>query len=144
MALKLVVEQCGITTKHPFVIARGSTNGYKRAWIRLVDDDGVEGWGEADPSSYYGETLETVLAAFAKLAAHLPHDPFDLEAAEARFAQLAPQHASARAALSEYGRARSQREASSRRPSASSERTSGSQCGRRSPPSSISSYTPML
>jgi len=100
MALKLVVEQCGITTKHPFVIARGSTNGYKRAWIRLVDDDGVEGWGEADPSSYYGETLETVLAAFAKLAAHLPQDPFDLEAAEARFAQVAPQHASARAALS--------------------------------------------
>src|SRR5258706_412975 len=100
MALKLVVEQCGITTKHPFVIARGSTNGYKRAWIRLVDEDGVEGWGEADPSSYYGETLETVLATFAKLAPHLPQDPFDLEAAETKFAQLAPQHAAARAALS--------------------------------------------
>jgi L-alanine-DL-glutamate epimerase-like enolase superfamily enzyme len=100
MALKLVVEQCAVTTKHPFVIARGSTNGYKRAWVRIVDDDGVEGWGEADPSSYYGETLETVVAAFAKLAPHLPRDPFDLEAAEARFAQLAPQHAAARAALS--------------------------------------------
>ena len=62
MALKLIVEQCAITTRHPFVIARGSTNGYKRAWVRLVDDDGVEGWGEADPSSYYGETLETVIA----------------------------------------------------------------------------------
>jgi L-alanine-DL-glutamate epimerase-like enolase superfamily enzyme len=100
MALKLTVEQCAITTKHPFVIARGSTNGYKRAWVRLVDDDGVEGWGEADPSSYYGETLETVLATFAKLAPHLPRDPFDLEAAEAKFAQLAPQHAAARSALS--------------------------------------------
>ena len=100
MALKLVVEQCAITTKHPFVIARGSTNGYKRAWVKIVDDDGVEGWGEADPSSYYGETLETVLATFAKLAPHLPDDPFDLEIAEARFAQLAPQHAAARAALS--------------------------------------------
>jgi len=100
MALKLTVEQCSITTKHPFVIARGSTNGYKRAWVRLVDSDGVEGWGEADPSSYYGETLETVLAAFTKLAAHLPQDPFDLENAEARLAQLAPQHAAARAALS--------------------------------------------
>jgi L-alanine-DL-glutamate epimerase-like enolase superfamily enzyme len=100
MALKLVVEQCALTTKHPFVIARGSTNGYKRAWVRIVDDDGVEGWGEADPSSYYGETLETVLAALAKLAPHLPNDPFDLEAADARFTQLAPQHAAARAALS--------------------------------------------
>jgi L-alanine-DL-glutamate epimerase-like enolase superfamily enzyme len=100
MALKLIVEQCAITTRHPFVIARGSTNGYKRAWVRIVDDDGVEGWGEADPSSYYGETLDTVVAALAKLAPHLPRDPFDLEAAEARFAQLAPQNASARAALS--------------------------------------------
>jgi L-alanine-DL-glutamate epimerase-like enolase superfamily enzyme len=100
MALKLIVEQCAITTRHPFVIARGSTNGYKRAWVRLVDDDGVEGWGEADPSSYYGETLETVLATLARLAPHLPRDPFDLEGAEARFAQLAPQHAAARAALS--------------------------------------------
>jgi L-Ala-D/L-Glu epimerase / N-acetyl-D-glutamate racemase len=100
MALKLVVEQCAITTRHPFVIARGSTNGYKRAWVRLVDDDGVEGWGEADPSSFYGETLETVLAALKKLASHLPQDPFDLEEAEARFAQVVPKNGSARAALS--------------------------------------------
>lgn len=100
MALKLIVEQCAITTRHPFVIARGLTSGYKRAWVRIVDDDGVEGWGEADPSSYYGETLETVLATFTKLAPHLPRDPFELETAEARFAQLAPQHAAARAALS--------------------------------------------
>jgi L-Ala-D/L-Glu epimerase / N-acetyl-D-glutamate racemase len=100
MALKLVVEQCAITTRHPFVIARGSTNGYKRAWVRLVDDDGVEGWGEADPSSFYGETLETVLAALKKLASHLPQDPFDLEEAEARFAQIVPKNGSARAALS--------------------------------------------
>ncbi len=100
MALKLVVEQSSITTRHPFVIARGSTNGYKRAWVRLIDDDGVEGWGEADPSSYYGETLETVLAALQRLAAHLPQDPFDLEVAEQRFAQVVPKNGAARSALS--------------------------------------------
>src|SRR5204862_384875 len=82
MGLKLIVEQVSITTRHPFAIARGSTNGYKRAWVRLVDGDGHEGWGEADPSSFYGESLETVLAAFDKLASHLPRDPFDLEAAD--------------------------------------------------------------
>jgi L-alanine-DL-glutamate epimerase-like enolase superfamily enzyme len=49
MALKLVVEQVAITTRHPFAIARGSTNGYKRAWVRITDGDGQEGWGEADP-----------------------------------------------------------------------------------------------
>jgi len=100
MALTLNVEQCSITTRHPFAIARGSTNGYKRAWVRLVDGDGQEGWGEADPSSFYGESLETVLAAFGKLAAHLPRDPFDLQGAEARWEQVVPKNWAARAALS--------------------------------------------
>jgi L-alanine-DL-glutamate epimerase-like enolase superfamily enzyme len=100
MALRLLVEQCSITTRHPFVIARGSTDGYKRAWVRILDSDGLEGWGEADPSSFYGESLVTVLAAFERLAAHLPRDPFDLEAAEARWEQVVPKNWSARAALS--------------------------------------------
>jgi L-Ala-D/L-Glu epimerase len=100
MALKLLVEQCSITTRHPFVIARGSTNGYKRAWVRLVDGDGVEGWGEADPSSFYGETLETVLAGFERLRTQLPSDPFELEAAEARWEHVLPRNGAARAALS--------------------------------------------
>ena len=100
MALRLLVEQCSITTRHPFVIARGSTNGYKRAWVRLVDGDGQEGWGEADPSSFYGESLETVLAGFERLRSHLPSDPFELEAAEARWEQVLPRNWAARAALS--------------------------------------------
>ena len=100
MALKLHVEQASITTRHPFVIARGSTNGYKRAWVRLVDGDGQEGWGEADPSSFYGENLDTVLATFDKLAGQLPSDPFDLEAAEARWERAVPKNGAARAALS--------------------------------------------
>ena len=100
MALKLFVEQTSIHTRHPFVIARGSTNGYKRAWVRLVDGDGQEGWGEADPSSFYGESLETVLATFERLKSHLPQDPFDLEAAEARWEHVVPKNWAARAALS--------------------------------------------
>ena len=100
MALKLFVEQCDITTRHPFVIARGSTNGYKRAWVRLVDGDGQEGWGEADPSSFYGESLDTVLAGFERLRSHLPGDPFELEAAEARWEHVLPRNGAARAALS--------------------------------------------
>ncbi len=100
MALKLLVEQCSITTRHPFVIARGSTNGYKRAWVRIVDGDGQEGWGEADPSSFYGETLETVLASFQRLGSHLPSDPFELEAAESRWERVVPKNGAARSALS--------------------------------------------
>jgi len=100
MALRLVLEECTLTTRHPFAIARGSSTGYRRCWVRLVDDEGVEGWGEADPSSFYGESLETVLAAFAKLASHLPRDPFDLEAAEDRWEHALPKNWAARAALS--------------------------------------------
>jgi len=100
MALKLIVEQASITTRHPFAIARGSTNGYKRAWVRLVDGNGGEGWGEADPSSFYGESLETVLKAFETLGPHMPSDPFDLQTAEARWAQVLPKNWAARATLS--------------------------------------------
>src|SRR6059058_5507362 len=58
------------------------------------------GWGGADPSRYYGETADTVLAVLGRLAPHLPRDPFDLEAAEARFAEVVPKNGAARAALS--------------------------------------------
>ncbi len=101
MALKLAAEVVTLKTKHPFVIARGGGDDANRVvWVRLTDTDGVEGWGEADPSRYYGETADTVLAVLERLAPHLPRDPFDLEAAEARFAEVVPKNAAARAALS--------------------------------------------
>lgn len=100
MALKLATEVVTLTTRHPFIIARGGRSEYRVVWVRLTDGDGEEGWGEADPSSYYGETADTVLAALKRLEPHLPEDPFDLEAAEARFAAAVPGNGSARAALS--------------------------------------------
>jgi L-alanine-DL-glutamate epimerase-like enolase superfamily enzyme len=100
MALRLSHQVLELETTHPFGISRGTTQAYRRVWVRLTDDDGVEGWGEADPSSYYGETAETVVAALAAYAPGLPADPFDLEAAEARLAATLKYHPSARAALS--------------------------------------------
>ena len=101
MALRLAIEECTLTTRHAFAIARGSTTGYRRAWVRVIDEEGLEGWGEADPSSYYGETYDTVRATIERLAPHLPRDPFDLEGAEDCFRGVAPtQTAAARAALS--------------------------------------------
>ena len=52
-----------LRTKHPFIIARGGQSDYRTIWVRLRDADGNEGWGEATPSRFYGETAETVLAA---------------------------------------------------------------------------------
>jgi L-Ala-D/L-Glu epimerase / N-acetyl-D-glutamate racemase len=98
--VKLTTEVIALRTRHPFVIARGGSSDYRVVWVRLTDADGLEGWGEADPSSYYKETADTVLAALRKIEPHLPDDPFALEQAEARFAQLAPDDRAARAALS--------------------------------------------
>ncbi|HEX4628464.1 MAG TPA: hypothetical protein VH137_06695, partial [Gemmatimonadales bacterium] len=100
MPLKLSVEVLTLKTRHPFVIARGGDDDYRVVWARLTDGDGVEGWGEADPSRYYGETADTVLEVLARLERELPADPFDLEAAEARLAQIVPRNGAARAALS--------------------------------------------
>src|ERR1700686_4892284 len=85
MSLKLSTETVRLHTRHPFVIARGSSSECRRIWVRLSDADGVEGWGEADPSSYYGETADTVLAALRELGPDMPDDPFQLEEAERRF-----------------------------------------------------------
>ncbi len=101
MALRLDSEVITLKTKHPFTIARGGSSDYRVVWVRLTDRDGTEGWGEADPSSYYGETADTVLAALPRLAPLLPDDPFDLDVAERRLAEAAPtQSGAVRAALS--------------------------------------------
>ncbi len=100
MALKLAADVLTLKTKHPFVIARGGDDDTRVVWVRLMDGDGMEGWGEADPSRYYGETADTVLATLRRLEPYLPTDPFDLDASEAKFAQLCPKHGAARAALS--------------------------------------------
>ncbi|HWZ27312.1 MAG TPA: dipeptide epimerase [Gemmatimonadales bacterium] len=100
MTLKLSTEIVTLTTRHPFIIARGGQSDYRVVCVRLSDGDGLEGWGEASPSSYYGETADTVLEKLKLLERHLPSDPFDLDAAEARFAQVVPGNGAARAALS--------------------------------------------
>jgi len=100
MALRLSTDVITLRTKHPFTIARGGSSDYRVVWARLTDGDGVDGWGEADPSSYYGETADTVLEALRRLEPYLPDDPFDLETAEARFAQVVPRNGAARSALS--------------------------------------------
>jgi L-alanine-DL-glutamate epimerase-like enolase superfamily enzyme len=101
MALRLAADVITLTTKHPFTIARGTASEYRVVWVRLTDDDGLEGWGEADPSSYYGETADTALQTVRRLAPQLPADPFDLEAAEDHLrAAAGPNSGAARAALS--------------------------------------------
>jgi L-alanine-DL-glutamate epimerase-like enolase superfamily enzyme len=89
-----------LRTKHPFIIARGGRSDYRTIWVRLRDSDGCEGWGEAAPSRFYGETAESVLAALNVYVSGLPADPFDLEETERRWAATMRVNAAARSALS--------------------------------------------
>jgi L-Ala-D/L-Glu epimerase len=95
--LRMDVE---IRTTHPFVIARGGQSDNRTVWVRLTDGEGQEGWGEAAPSKFYGETVDTVMAALKIYGAMLPEDPFNLEAAEQRWANRLRGNAATRAALS--------------------------------------------
>jgi L-alanine-DL-glutamate epimerase-like enolase superfamily enzyme len=98
--LRLETEVLNLSTRHPFIIARGSTTDYRTVMVRLIDEDGVEGWGEAAPTSYYGETTETVLASLKAYGSVLPADPSLLEEAEAAFETRLHRNPAARAALS--------------------------------------------
>jgi L-alanine-DL-glutamate epimerase-like enolase superfamily enzyme len=89
-----------LRTRHPFIIARGGRSDFESVWIRLTDGDGHEGWGEAAPSSFYGETTEVILGALRRYGELLPDDPFDLETAERRWAEALRRNPSSRAALS--------------------------------------------
>jgi L-Ala-D/L-Glu epimerase len=99
-ALHVEAEILELTTRHPFLIARGGQAVHNTVWVRVRDRDGRVGWGEAAPTSYYGETPETVLAALNVYAAQLPADPFDLEAAERALEHALGENPAARAGLS--------------------------------------------
>lgn len=94
------VEVLSLRTKHPFVIARGGQSDHRTVWVRLTDSEGNEGWGEAAPSKYYGETADSVVAALQLYGTMLPDDPFHLEEAERRWENKLRGNAAARAALS--------------------------------------------
>ena len=94
------VEVLELRTRHPFVIARGGQSDHRTVWVRLTDSEGLEGWGEAAPSKFYGEWADSVIAALRVYGAMLPEDPFQLEQAERAWEAKLRGNAAARAALS--------------------------------------------
>ena len=73
-----------VHTRVPFVIARYGSSEFRTVRIRVVDADGAEGWGEAAPNRFYGESPESVVAALERFAPLLESaDAWSLEAIEA-------------------------------------------------------------
>lgn len=94
-------EKLSLRPEVPFRISRSVQERAERVWAR-VEWDGVEGWGEADPSPYYGESAESVSDALERMRpvlASVP-DPDHLEAIEGRLLETVPGNGSAHAAVS--------------------------------------------
>ena len=90
-----------VHTTHPFVIARGGATEHRLIRVCITDDDGVEGWGEAAPNRFYGETADTALAALARLAPIVEAcDPWKLEEVETELNRALRFNGSVKSAIS--------------------------------------------
>ena len=90
-----------VRTRFPFIIARGGKSEWPLVWVRLRDADGAEGWGEAAPSGFYGESADTVVAALQRFAPLLANaDSWSLEAVEREIDRSLRWNAAAKVAVS--------------------------------------------
>jgi L-alanine-DL-glutamate epimerase-like enolase superfamily enzyme len=99
--MKLSWEKLSLRPDVPFRTSRSVQELAERVWAR-IELDGLEGWGEADPSPYYGESAETVADALDRMRPVLASapDPDHLEAIESRLRETVPGNGSAHAAVS--------------------------------------------
>lgn len=99
--MKLSHEVLRLRTRYPFVIARGGYTAHENVVVRIVDRDGVEGWGEAAPNRYYGESVATVASALEQFAPVLGSaDSWSLEAIDASLTRTLRGNGSAKSAVS--------------------------------------------
>ena len=103
--MRLLHDRYTIHPTVPFAISRSSTTAYDRVRVRLVDDAGVEGWGEAAPNAFYGESADTVVAALPQIARVVEHcrsvgSLHDIDVLEEWLRTDTPGAASLRAAVS--------------------------------------------
>lgn len=90
-----------LSTRYPFVIARGGYAAHENVIVKIVDDDGIEGFGEAAPNRFYGESVATVAAALDQFAPVLGSaDSWSLEAIEESLNHTLRGNGSAKSAVS--------------------------------------------
>jgi L-alanine-DL-glutamate epimerase-like enolase superfamily enzyme len=99
--MRLSHEVVRLRTRYPFVIARGGYAAHENVIVRITGDDGVEGFGEAAPNRYYGESVATVVAALDQFASVLATaDAWSLEAIDESLSRVLRGNNSAKAAVS--------------------------------------------
>lgn len=99
--MRLAHQTIELKPTHPFVIARGGYASHRNVLVRITDDDAIEGFGEAAPNKYYGESVDSVIAALGQFKSVLDDaDPLSLESIEVSLDRLLRGNASAKAAVS--------------------------------------------
>lgn len=98
--MKIDVERLELTPHHPFRISR-ETQRARGVVVIEMTWEGITGLGEASPSPYYGETVESVLSALERTRTHIDGEPDDLRKriASGDLRDALDRHASLRAAL---------------------------------------------
>ncbi|HZC07519.1 MAG TPA: dipeptide epimerase, partial [Ktedonobacterales bacterium] len=76
--MDLTAHTLDLTLTTPFRISR-SVQTLAHNVLTRIDTDGVEGIGEAAPSSFYGERRESVFMALSDFSEHIAEDPGRIE-----------------------------------------------------------------
>lgn len=103
--MQLQAEILPLRTRHAFHIARAVAPPVRETvWVRLLDEEGNEGWGEAAATPFYGETAESVTAILPRLGAALADaaagDPFAIERIEQALGRVIGRNPAAKSAIS--------------------------------------------
>jgi L-alanine-DL-glutamate epimerase-like enolase superfamily enzyme len=96
--LCLTIKPIELKLTTPFRIARGVQHIAPNMIVQLMHNQ-FTGCGEAAPSPYYGETIQTVQACLTLLADHLGDDPFLIDDLHSRLDSIIRFNPSAKAAI---------------------------------------------
>jgi L-alanine-DL-glutamate epimerase-like enolase superfamily enzyme len=92
VALQLTHRRATLRLAAPFRISRETKDTEDVLWVEIAHD-GATGFGEAQPQSHYGESVEGAEGFLDDAAGLLGDDPFALEAVGLRLAELPGNHA---------------------------------------------------
>ena len=104
--MRIEFEPMSLRTRHEFRIARAASVPVRTSfWVRIADEEGRKGWGEAAvTTAYYGETAGTAAAVLPTLAEVVAEasegDPFALERIDLVLARAIGGHAATKAGIS--------------------------------------------
>jgi len=71
--MEITLEELNLELETPFTISRGTTT-VSHNILCIIDEEETRAFGEASPSSYYGETPESVKEVLTEVSEKLPSD----------------------------------------------------------------------